>query len=117
MVAGLLHRRGNGKAEGTFTVATMTRIQRYVTVGAFAAAAVAAPIAAAVYTAPAPGVQAKPPCLAWYGNKEDGICLGYSNGNGASFGTPSVAFGGGGVGIATSPLAPGQTIKQGVGGR
>ncbi|WP_422746313.1 DUF7155 family protein [Mycobacterium sp. WMMD1722] len=94
----------------------MTRFQRFVTVGAFAAAAVAAPIAAAAFTAPEAGVHAAPACLAWYGNKEDGICLGRSNGNGASIGTPSVAFGSGGVGVATGPLAPGQTIKQGVGG-
>jgi hypothetical protein len=93
----------------------MTRIQRSIIAGAFAAGVVAAPIAAAVYTAPEQGAVAKPPCLAWYGNKEDNICLGYSNGNGATFGSPSFAFGNGGVGVSSGPLLPGQTIKQGIG--
>ncbi|MCK0173522.1 hypothetical protein [Mycolicibacterium sp. F2034L] len=91
----------------------MTRIQRYLTVGAFAATVVAAPIAAAVYSAPAPGASAAPPCLAWYGNKEDGKCLSYSNGNGIGVGTPGFGIGNGG--FYTSPLFPGQTINQGIG--
>jgi len=92
----------------------MTRVQRYVTAGAFAAAVVAAPIASAMVSAPAQdGIVAAPPCLAWYGNKEDGKCLGYSNGNGASFGTPAVGIGTGG--FYTDPLLPGQTINKGIG--
>jgi hypothetical protein len=94
-------------------MANMTRIQRYLTVGAFAATVVAAPIAAAVYTAPAQDAVAAPPCLAWYGNKEDGKCLSYSNGNGIGVGTPGFGIGNGG--FYTSPIFPGQTINQGIG--
>ena len=44
--------------------------------GAFAAAAVAVPLYAAITTTEAnPDVTATPPCLAWFGNKEDGKCL------------------------------------------
>lgn len=96
-------------------MASMKRIRRSVTIGAFAAAAVAAPLAAALSAAPAPDAVAAPPCLAWYGNKEDGKCLGWSNGTGGGLGTPSVSFGNGGVGVETGPLFPGQTINQGVG--
>lgn len=98
-------------------MASMKRIRRSITIGAFAAAAVAAPFAAAISTAPAQDAVAAPPCLAWFGNKEDGKCLGYSNGNGATFGSPSVAFGNGGtgIGVTTGPLLPGQTINQGIG--
>ena len=63
-----------------------------------------------------PGSIAGPACLAWFGNKEDGNCLGYSNGNGINVGTPDVGvYGpnsgvpGGGIGVSTGPLLPGQT--------
>lgn len=93
----------------------MIRIRRSITIGAFAAAAVAAPFAAAISFASAPDAVAAPPCLAWYGNKEDGQCLGWSNGTGGGLGTPSVSFGNGGLGVETGPLFPGQTINQGIG--
>ena len=93
----------------------MTRInkqvRRFVAVGAFAVAAVAAPIAAsAIGSTPAQDVAA--PCLAWFGNKEDGNCLSYSNGSGVDFGTPNVGIGSGG--LYTGPLVPGRTINQGI---
>lgn len=96
-------------------MATMIRIRRSVAIGAFAAAAVAAPLAVAVSTTPEQVTQAGPACLAWFGNKDDGKCLSYSNGSGATVGTPEVAFGNGGLGISTGPLLPGTTISEGIG--
>jgi hypothetical protein len=99
------------------------RARRVVAAGAFAVAAVAAPFAASVLTTDAADVQAGPPCLAWFGNKEDGKCLSYSNGNGINVGTPDIGiYGpntgtmpGGGIGVSTGPLLPGQTWNQGIG--
>jgi hypothetical protein len=57
--------------------------------------------------------------LAWFGNQEDGHCLGYSQGNGVNMGTPGVGFngseGGGGIGVNTGPMLPGSTINRGIG--
>jgi hypothetical protein len=80
-------------------------------------AAVAAPIAIALTSGAATETNAGPPCLAWYGNQEDGVCLSYSNGNGVNVGSPGVgvygpnsgSLPGGGVGITTGPILPGQT--------
>ena len=50
--------------------------------GAFVAAAVrrSARMPSAVSTRQPAGRRAQPACLAWFGNKEDGKCLSYSNG-------------------------------------
>ncbi len=81
--------------------------------GAFAAAAVAVPLYASLTSADAaPQVTAGPACLAWFGNKEDGNCMGYSNGTGATIGTPQIGFGENGFGISTGPLFPGTTITR-----
>jgi hypothetical protein len=93
------------------------RAHRFAAAGAFAVAAVAAPIAIALTSSTAAESVAGPPCLAWYGNQEDGVCLSYSNGNGVNVGTPDLGlYGpnsgtlpGGGIGITTGPLLPGQT--------
>jgi hypothetical protein len=86
----------------------MTNRTRRLIVGAFAAAAVAAPLSAAAMTVDAPQVSATPACLAWFGNKEDGKCLSYSNGNGINVGTPQFGLNGSdGPGINTGPLFPG----------
>ncbi len=78
--------------------------------GAFVAAAVAVPLYASLTSADAaPQVTAGPACLAWFGNKEDGNCMGYSLGTPVVGGTPGVQFGGGGIGINTGPLFPGTT--------
>ncbi len=91
------------------------RARRFVSAGAFAVAAVAAPLAIAFTGGPGHTVDAAP-CLAWYGNKEDGICLGYSNGNPTNIGTPFGTYGpNGSSGISTGPLLPGQTWTRGVG--
>jgi hypothetical protein len=85
--------------------------------GAFAAAAVAVPLYAAASSTDSARVTASPPCLAWFGNKEDGKCLSYSNGNGVNLGSPGY-YGGNSPdsGFYTGPLVPGTTIQQGVGG-
>jgi hypothetical protein len=86
-----------------------------VIVGAFAAAAVAAPLYAALSTPAATTSQAE--CLAWLGARGTGTCISYSNSTGAgsaSGGIPSASFGGpnsGSPGLSTGPLFPGQTIN------
>jgi hypothetical protein len=100
---------------------TNNRARRLIVAGAFAVAAAAAP--AVIATAAAPAANAAPQCLAWFGNKEDGKCLSYSNGQPIYAGTPDFGvYGpnagrnpGGGIGISTSPLLPGTTISEGVG--
>jgi len=90
--------------------------------GVFVAAAVAVPFAAAVST-DSSQVTASPACLAWFGNKDDGKCLSYSNGQPIFAGTPDWGiYGpnagsnpGGGIGVTTGPLLPGQTWNQGIG--
>lgn len=94
------------------------KIRRFVAVAAFAAAAAAAPVLAATVTEPSTDATvAAPECLAWFGNKEDGHCLGYSNGTPAEIGTPQFGYCGArvsdcdrGVNITTGPLLPGQQI-------
>jgi hypothetical protein len=86
-------------------------------------AAVAAPIAISLSIGNAAQSVAGPACLAWYGNKEDGVCLSYSNGNGVNLGSPDLGvYGpnsgtmpGGGIGVSTGPLLPGQTWNVPVG--
>jgi hypothetical protein len=90
------------------------RARRIVTAGALALASVAAPLAVALTAGT--GSASAAPCLAWYGNKDDGVCLGYSNGNPTNVGTPWGTFGpNGNSGISTGPLLPGQTWTQGIG--
>ena len=80
-------------------------------------AAALAALALAVLGTSATAV-AEGPCLAWFGSRDEGICMGYSNGNPTFIGTPN--FGvwgpgyGNGLGITTGPLLPGQTITQGL---
>ena len=97
------------------------RAHRLVAAGALAVAAVAAPIAVALTSVNATQTDAGP-CLAWYGNREDNICLSYSNGNGVNVGTPDVGIygpntgsGGGGIGFSTGPMLPGQTWTKPIG--
>ena len=87
------------------------RAHRLVAAGALAVAAVAAPIAVAFSSVDSTDT-ARPACLSWYGNKEDGVCLSYSNGNGLNVGTPIYDGGTGpNAGWRTGPLLPGQTIN------
>jgi hypothetical protein len=91
--------------------------------GAFVAAAVAVPLYAAAVSTDSTQITAQPACLAWFGNKDDGKCLSYSNGQPVFIGTPDLGvYGpnagsnpGGGIGVSTGPLLPGTTINQGIG--
>jgi hypothetical protein len=119
MVDALYHRRGNGQ-KGMLVTSTNNRARRLIVAGAFAVAAVAAPFAAsALGTTGASDDLAAPPCLAWFGNKEDGRCLSYSNGNGVNVGTPDFGFGNtdgnGPIGVTTGPLLPGTVIDSPIG--
>ena len=94
-----------------------TRTRRFVVVGAFAVAAAAAPAILAAAT-PQTDITAGPACLAWFGNKEDGKCLSYSNGQPAVGGIPPISIGApgsGSPGLSTGPLLPGTTINQRIG--
>jgi 4-amino-4-deoxy-L-arabinose transferase-like glycosyltransferase len=106
----------SGTREESEQVELMTNRTLRLVAGAFAAAAVAVPLYAAIATEAAPELNAGPPCLAWFGNMEDGKCLSYSNGNGIIVGPPAY-YGGNSPnsGFYTGPLLPGTTIRQGVG--
>ncbi|MGI9124150.1 MAG: DUF7155 family protein [Mycobacterium sp.] len=82
-----------------------------------AVASLAVPVLSALNSAPAIH-SAEGQCLAWFGSRDDGICMGYSNGSPTYIGTPQLGvFGpgyGNGLGITTGPLLPGQTITQGI---
>ena len=85
--------------------------------GAFVAAAVAVPLYAAAASTDSAQVTATPACLAWFGNKEDGKCLSYSNGQPVYVGTPHVSTAGTGpdAGWSGGPLLPGTTINRSIG--
>ena len=89
---------------------------RLAAAGALAAAALTAPVLAALGTAATANADGQ--CLAWFGSRGDGICMGYSNGNPTYIGTPALGVWGpgygNGLGITTGPLLPGQTITQGL---
>ena len=95
------------------------RARRFAAAGALAVSAVAAPIAISLSVGSATESVAGPACLAWYGNREDGVCLSYSNGNGMNVGTPDMGVYGpstnGGIGVTTGQLLPGQTWNSSVG--
>ena len=96
---------------------TKNQARRLIAAGAFAVAAVAAPFAASALTTSAgsEAVALPPGCLAWFGNKEDGNCMGYSNGYPVFVGTPQVGFGDNGFGFSTGPLLPGTTFTRSFG--
>jgi hypothetical protein len=97
-----------------------TRARRIAAVGALAVAAAAVPALAALTDSSASTTTASPGgrCLAWFGSRGDGQCLSYSNNN-VSIGTPQIgiygpdagSMPGGGIGVSTGPLLPGQTIS------
>jgi hypothetical protein len=98
------------------------RAHRLVAAGALAVAAVAAPIAIALTSAPAAGAT---PCLATGSfNGQPMPCLSYSNGNGINVGTPDIGVYGpnagsssrnGGIGVTSGPLLPGTTFNKPIG--
>ena len=91
---------------------------RWVAAGALAVAALAGSVVTALGTAAVPEVTATGQCLAWLGSRDDGKCIGYSNGSPTMIGTPNVGVWGpgygNGLGVTTGPLLPGQTINQGI---
>ena len=104
--------------KGNFVASKMTR--RVIALSAFAAAVAGPVIAATAISASEPQNQAYPgECLAWFGNRDDGKCLSYSNGTPINAGTPDVGIygpNGNGIGVSTGPLIPaGTTINQSVG--
>lgn len=101
------------------------QIRRLAAAGALAVAALTGP--ALAWMSSTTSVSAAGDCLAWYGSRGDGICLGYSNGTPTYIGTPQGGYlgpgygvglpGYGGIGVTTGPLLPGQTINVPIGGR
>jgi hypothetical protein len=91
---------------------------RFIAAGALAVAAVAAPMAIALTSAEAVSSVASPPCLSWFGNKDDGVCLAYANQPNITVGTPNVGVAtgnarngnGSGIGISTGPIGPGTSF-------
>jgi hypothetical protein len=91
--------------------------------GAFVAAAVAVPLYATAVSTDSARVTAQPACLAWFGNKDDGKCLSYSNGQPINAGTGFLGlFGpdaganpGNGIGASTGPLLPSQSWNTPIG--
>jgi hypothetical protein len=102
--------------EGKPVAPTISRTRRLVAV-AFAVAAAGAPaFVATMSTGADPAVTATPACLAWFGNKDEGHCLSYSNGQPIVGGTPLYNGGNGPhSGVSSGPLMPGTTINQGIG--
>ena len=93
---------------------TGLRGRRVAVAGAFVVAALAVPgLATPIDRAV---VAATGDCLAWFGSRDDGICIGYSSGNGLYAGAPQVGVFGPdyGLGITTGPLLPGTTISEGI---
>jgi hypothetical protein len=90
--------------------------RRVAAAGAFMVAALAVPGLATLTPADRAVVTATGDCLAWFGSRDDGICIGYSSGNGLNAGAPQVGVFGPdyGLGITTGPLLPGTTIREGI---
>jgi hypothetical protein len=91
------------------------KTRRVIALGAFAAAAAVPVIAATTISAPEPQTYQAAPgqCLAWFGNQEDGKCLGYSNGQPIGGGTPWGIYGP--ENYQNGVMLPGATINRGVG--
>ena len=93
-------------------------LRRLAVAGGLAVTAAAVPILVTLGSSGPVDTSAEGKCLAWFGSRDDGICMGYSNGTPTYIGTP--AFGvwgpgyGNGLGITTGPLLPGQTFNQGI---
>ncbi len=95
-----------------------TRARRIAAVGALAVAAAAVPVLAELTVSTSTTTTATGTCLAWFGSRGDGQCLSYANNN-VSVGTPQLgvygpdagSMPGGGIGVSTGPLLPGQTIS------
>jgi hypothetical protein len=91
-----------------------TKTRRLIVLTAFAAAAAAGPAIAAISTSAPQDYKAYPgQCLAHFGNIENNVCLGYSNGQPITGGTPWGQYGPNNYQNGT--MLPGTTINQGIG--
>ena len=88
------------------------KIRRLATAAVLAAAAVAAPVLMSLGAAT--GTSAEGQCLAWFGSRGEGQCMGYSNGTPTYIGTPNLGVYGPGGGFYTGPLMPGTTFTEGL---
>jgi hypothetical protein len=89
-----------------------------VVAGGLALAALTVPAAAAL-SGPQSTSSAEGNCLAWFGSRGDGQCIGYSNGNPTYIGTPAGGIYGPGYGnnvpgMSSGPMLPGQTFNKSV---
>ncbi len=87
--------------------------------GGLALAALTVPAVAALSGPESSSTTAEGQCLAWFGSRGDGQCIGYSNGNPTYIGTPAWGVFGPGYGnnipgMSTGPLLPGQTFTKSV---
>ncbi len=99
-------------------MATAHTLRRALVAGGLAFAALTVPAVAAL-SGPDAITSATGQCLAWFGSRGDGQCIGYSNGNPTYIGTPQGGYLGPGYGngiptMSTGPLLPGQTFNQSV---
>lgn len=93
-----------------------SRRVRLLAAGALAAAIAAPALALGLSVESQTSAQGN--CLAWLGSREDGKCIGWSNGSPTYIGTPNLGVWGpgygAGLGGVTGPLLPGTTINQGL---
>jgi len=100
-------------------MATAHTLRRTVVAGGLALAALTVPAVIALSGPESTTTTATGQCLAWFGSRGDGQCIGYSNGTPTYIGTPQGGYLGPGYGNATpgmssGPLLPGQTFTQSV---
>ena len=87
-------------------------LPRVVVAGGLALAAMTVPALAALHgPASISTATGQGQCLAWFGSRGDGQCIGYSNGSPTNIGTPQGSYGSG-TGVSTGPLLPGQSFNQ-----
>ena len=87
-------------------------VRRLAATGALAAIAVIAPVLLSLSATPQ--ISAEGQCLAWFGSRGDGQCMGYSNGAPTYIGTPNMGVYGPNGGFYTGPLMPGTTFTEGL---
>ncbi len=90
-----------------------------VTAGGLALAALTVPAVTVLIGPESSSTTAEGQCLAWFGSRGDGQCIGYSNGTPTYIGTPQggylgPGYGNGVPGMSSGPLLPGQTFNQGI---
>ena len=100
-------------------MATAHILRRTLVAGGLAFAALTVPAVLALHGPDSTTSTATGQCLAWFGSRGDGQCIGYSNGNPTYIGTPQggylgPGYGNGTPGMSGGPLLPGQTINPAV---